>query len=394
MAAVSVALALLSGVIGAGFASGREIVRFFAMHGRMAFAAAVCALFMLHVLFLRLPAQLARYGAGTLPQLCVLRFGRRFGALCGGLFLLLAAITGGAMLCACAELGALVLPVRHAYGLTLISTLLLAILLAAHGLDGLALPGAVLSLLLPALLVHLGLLPAGEACFLPAMTPELPVRAVCDGAALSAPYAAPSQTISYLSCHDDWTLWDRLVYSMDKEQSFRQLSPELLRANRLAAAINFCCQGHLFLLSGEEFARTKQGVKNSYQSPMEINRLDWERAWENRGLVEYYRGLIALRMQLPGLRDKSDRAGERLLEVSEPAEDCAALLMDNHGESSRWSRLLLAFSARQEETALQLPVGAWELLADGDSSFRWREPQSVTGTAVLAPMSALLLGQR
>ena len=190
MAAVSVALALLSGVIGAGFASGREIVRFFAMHGRMAFAAAVCALFMLHVLFLRLPAQLARYGAGTLPQLCILRLGRRFGALCGGLFLLLAAITGGAMLCACAELGALVLPVRHAYGLTLISTLLLAILLAAHGLDGLALPGAVLSLLLPALLVHLGLLPAGEACFLPAMSPELPVCAVCDGAAYGALNAA------------------------------------------------------------------------------------------------------------------------------------------------------------------------------------------------------------
>ena len=95
MAAVSVALALLSGVVGAGFASGREIVRFFAMHGRMAFAAAVCALLMLHVLFLRLPAQLARYGAKTLPQLCVLRLGRRFGALCGGLFLLLSAITGG-----------------------------------------------------------------------------------------------------------------------------------------------------------------------------------------------------------------------------------------------------------------------------------------------------------
>ena len=190
MAAVSVALALLGGVIGAGFASGREIVRFFAMHGRMAFAAAVCALLMLHVLFLRLPAQLARYGAGTLPQLCIQRFGRRFGALCGGLFLLLAAITGGAMLCACAELGALVLPVRHAYGLTLIFTLLLAVLLAAHGLDGLALPGAALTLLLPVQLVRLLLLSAGEACFLPAMTPDLPVRAAACGTAYGALNAA------------------------------------------------------------------------------------------------------------------------------------------------------------------------------------------------------------
>lgn len=190
MAAVLVALALLSGVIGAGFASGREIVRFFALHGRMAFAAAVCALGMLHVLFLRLPGQLRRCGAKTLPQLCAARLGRRFGTLCSGLFLLLFSITGGAMLCACAELGALVLPLRHAYGLTLALTLLLAVPIATFGLDGLALPGAVLALLLPVLLVRLLLLPAGEACFLPAMTPELPVRAVCDGAAYGALNAA------------------------------------------------------------------------------------------------------------------------------------------------------------------------------------------------------------
>ena len=205
---------------------------------------------------------------------------------------------------------------------------------------------------------------------------------------------APSQTVTYLSSHDDWTLWDRLVYTIDKERRFQQLSPEPLRANRLAAAINFCCQGHLFLLSGEEFARTKQGVKNSYASPLEINQMDWNRAWENRGLVEYYQGFIALRMQLPGLQDKSSRAGERLLDVSAPEADCAVILLDNRGGDSRWCRLLLAFSARQEETALTLPAGDWEVLADGDSSFRWREHQNVTGTAVLASMSALILGQR
>lgn len=190
MAAVPVALALLSGAVGAGFASGREIVRFFALHGRMAFATAACALLTLHLLFLRLPAQLERCGASTLPQLCRARLGRRFGALCGALFLLLAAITGGAMLCACAELGALVLPVRHAYGLTLALTLALAVLLALRGLFGLALPGAALVLLLPALLIRLLLLPSGEACFLPAMSPDLPVRAVCDGTAYGALNAA------------------------------------------------------------------------------------------------------------------------------------------------------------------------------------------------------------
>ena len=190
MSAISVALALLSGVVGAGFASGRELVRFFSLHGRMAFAAAVCALAVLGLLFLRLPVQLRRCRVQTLMQLCAARFGPRLGRLCGALFLLLSALTGGAMLSACAELGALVLPIAHAYGLTLAFTLLLAAVLASRGLSGLALPGAALLLLLPVLLVRLLLLPTGEACFLPAMTPDLPVRAVCDGTAYGALNAA------------------------------------------------------------------------------------------------------------------------------------------------------------------------------------------------------------
>lgn len=71
------------------------------------------------------------------------------------------------------------------------------------------------------------------------------------------PFAVPAQTINYLSCHDNWTLWDKLALTMDPEKRFKTSAPALLRANRLAAAICFTCQGHLFLLSGEEFARTK-----------------------------------------------------------------------------------------------------------------------------------------
>ncbi len=81
---------------------------------------------------------------------------------------------------------------------------------------------------------------------------------------------APSQTITYLSAHDDWTLWDKLVYTLDKAKDFDHSSENVIRANRLAAAINFCCQGHLFLLAGEEYGRTKCGVRNSYNSAPEL----------------------------------------------------------------------------------------------------------------------------
>ncbi|MDE7218043.1 MAG: type I pullulanase [Oscillospiraceae bacterium] len=203
---------------------------------------------------------------------------------------------------------------------------------------------------------------------------------------------APSQTITYLSSHDDWTLWDKLVLTMDPDRDFDRLDPALLRANRLAAAICFTCQGRLFLLGGEEFARTKQGIRDSVRSPLAVNRLDWRRAWENRELADYYRGLIALRMQLPGLQDKSAAAGERIRCAPEPAKDCAALEVDN-GEG-RWRRLFLAYSAGEETVSLSLPEGEWELLADGESSFWWRDPPVCSGTVPLPPVSAAIFGQR
>lgn len=205
---------------------------------------------------------------------------------------------------------------------------------------------------------------------------------------------APSQTITYLSSHDDWTLWDKLVLTMDPHRDFDRLTPELLRANRLAAAICFTCQGRLFLLSGEEFARTKGGIRDSVRAPLSINRLDWRRAWENRELVDYYRGLIALRMRLPGLRDKSPSAPSRIGEVREAAEDCVTAQVDNTGGDSPWRTLFLAYSARQEETELLLPEGEWELLADGMSSFLWQDPAAVSGAYRIRPMSAAIFGQR
>ena len=187
MRIVLCALALLSGVIGAGFASGREIAHFFAAHGSAAPIAAACACLALFALFFRLPAQLEQAGAPSLQSLCALRFGSRFGNLCSGLFFLLLSVTGGAMLAACAELAALTLPLRHAFGLGMIASILLGGFLAARSISGLALPGAALALLLPALLLRLLRLPAGEACFSPA---EGPIRAAASGLTYGALNAA------------------------------------------------------------------------------------------------------------------------------------------------------------------------------------------------------------
>ena len=203
-------------------------------------------------------------------------------------------------------------------------------------------------------------------------------------------YLAPSQNITYLSCHDDWTLWDKLILTMDPERRFESSLPEVLRANRMAAAINFCCQGHVFFLSGEEFGRTKGGVKNSYCSSPEINRLDWQRAWDNIALADYYRGLIALRMQLPALGDKSADAARRVITAVDLARDCVSLTLSSEG---RWDRILLLCNGDTRTRELPIPTGTWQVLADDVSSFRWQENVTAKNALPVPARSAWILGR-
>lgn len=202
-------------------------------------------------------------------------------------------------------------------------------------------------------------------------------------------FRAPSQVITYLSSHDDMTLWDKLVYTLDPARQYDRLTPEVLRANRLAAAIYMTCQGRLFLLSGEEFGRTKEGAHNTYKAPIARNRLDWERAWDNHALVDYYRGLIALRKQLLGLCDKGIDARKRLLHTEIPCAQCVSVTLDNTGGA--WDTIKLIYNASDHE--VPVTETGWEVLADADSSFLWQEPQPVEGTAV-PPVSAMILGKR
>ena len=42
---------------------------------------------------------------------------------------------------------------------------------------------------------------------------------------------------------------------------------------------------------------------------------------------------------------------------------------------------------------LQLPMGTWQVLADGKDSFLWKKQKTVEGAAHLTPVSALILGE-
>lgn len=189
-----------------------------------------------------------------------------------------------------------------------------------------------------------------------------------DGGACFRPKSC-AQIINYVSAHDNFTLWDKLVYSMHEEPDFEKKYEDVLSANKLAAFIYFTCQGNLFMQAGEEFGRTKFGEGNSYNSLPEINMLRWSRTVEYKELVDYYKGLIRLRKRLPGLCDKSASASMRITEKKIHKSGVVSFRVDNTSPDKEGdSELLVIYNADTEEYPFRLPEGAWAVLADGKAA--------------------------
>ena len=207
------------------------------------------------------------------------------------------------------------------------------------------------------------------------------------------PPHAPSQIVSYVSAHDNFTLWDKLLCVRYEKPEFTARDTVALAQNRLAAGIYLTSFGLPFMQAGEEFARTKKGVSNSYRSSPALNRLDWNRAEQYHALVDYYRGLLALRAAFPRLGSTDRHAPEALQFFALEQPLVGWMLPAVWGDGAAWSALCVFYNPTDTTCTVPLPAGQWKLLSDGTSSSLWRGPSRIfTGKAALAPYSATVFG--
>lgn len=207
------------------------------------------------------------------------------------------------------------------------------------------------------------------------------------------PPHAPSQIVSYVSAHDNFTLWDKLLCVRYEKPEFTARDTVALAQNRLAAGIYLTSFGLPFMQAGEEFARTKKGVGNSYRSSPTLNRLDWNRAEKYHALVDYYRGLLALRAAFPRLGSTDRHAPEALQFFALEQPLVGWMLPAVWGDGAAWSALCVFYNPTETACTVPLPAGQWKLLSDGTSSSLWRGPSRIfTGNAPLAPYSATIFG--
>ncbi len=190
-----------------------------------------------------------------------------------------------------------------------------------------------------------------------------------DGGAEFCPKSC-AQIMNYISAHDNYTLWDKLVLSMHGDNDFSSYREDVLAANKLAAFICFTSQGNLFLQAGEEFGRTKFGEGNSYCSSPEINMLRWHQTVEFKELVSYYQGLIRLRKKLPGLCDKSPSAVSRIHDKKIHKDGVVSFCLNNCVKEHRgqWDELLIVYNASSDSYMVDVPEGQWVILSDNSEA--------------------------
>lgn len=172
----------------------------------------------------------------------------------------------------------------------------------------------------------------------------------------------PTQMIAYVSCHDDMCLVDRLKASIPEAAYDME---EVIRLDQLAQTVVFTSQGIPFMLSGEEMLRDKKGVHNSFNSPDEINHLDWNNLKKYPQVFAYYKGLIQMRKSHPAFRLGSAELVRKHLEFLPTQQDClVAFRLKNHAGGDKWNNIYVVLNGNTNLQSVNIPKGKYTIVAN------------------------------
>ena len=174
----------------------------------------------------------------------------------------------------------------------------------------------------------------------------------------------PWQCVNYASCHDNYTLYDKLILSCPEASE-----EELTRMVMMAGALVLTSQGIPFLHAGTEMARTKLGDHNSYKSTDQTNQIDWNKKYSFLGVYQYYQGLIRLRKNHPAFRMASSKQiREHLIFSENYLPGVSSYVLVNHANEDDWRTILIIFNGNSH--SIQFPVKEhikWRMVAYGNT---------------------------
>ena len=201
---------------------------------------------------------------------------------------------------------------------------------------------------------------------------------------------SPMQFVSYVSCHDDLCLFDRLRKTVPGASV-----KELYAWQKLAETAVLTSQGVPFIYSGDEILRSKFGVANSYNSGDSINAINWGLKTIHREVFDYVKGLIAMRKAHPAFHLGSPDLIRKHLEfIHVPATNVVAFRLKGKPCGDSWLNTIVVLNARTEPIKVDIPDGKyWIACRDGKIDLVLGLGTLQGNQAVVAPMSAMIIHQ-
>ncbi len=183
----------------------------------------------------------------------------------------------------------------------------------------------------------------------------------------------PSQTVSYSSCHDNMTLYDKLVASvLGEDADYRARDEKLVDMNKMAAVSVLTAQGISFMLAGEEMARSKDGDHNSYKSSVEENQIDWNNLVKYSDLVKYYKGLIDIRKSYSPFMCDDMAAIDNMTFYKETGKLVYGFMYENPNNDKQWDKLVCIMNSDKESAEVKLEgenlPDDWVVILNRDSA--------------------------
>lgn len=211
----------------------------------------------------------------------------------------------------------------------------------------------------------------------------------------------PLESINYVECHDNHTLWDRLIISTVDDA---RISHDDRRAMcKLAAVILLTSQGIPFIQTGQAFLRTKHGDHNSYNRPDSINMIRWVQKARNFDMHLYYRSLIALRKAHPLFRlETAEQVRQGVFFLDDHLgytvpHGCLAWLIEDVTGRDTWQRALVLVNSNPRVVEISIPAGEWETYVNGHQAGELpiapRKGAARSSTVSLTPRSAMLMAE-
>ena len=200
----------------------------------------------------------------------------------------------------------------------------------------------------------------------------------------------PSQVINYASCHDNYTLWDKLCQSNPDDSE-----ADRIKMNLLAAAVVQTSQGTPFIMQGEELLRSKKNADgtfngNSYNVGDAVNAIDYNAQLDYKEVYDYYKGLIEFRANHAGLRVSNfNDVADKVSVLNDTPENVIAYNIKKVNKEIS-SGITVIYNANKEAKEVKLPKGTWKVCINGEKA-GVEELDKVKGSVTVEPLSCYVL---